>query len=32
MRRDDKHKMTVKENSNDGWISDDVVLWLGRKK
>jgi hypothetical protein len=32
MRRDDRHKTTVKGNDGDGWSSDDVMLWLGRRQ
>jgi hypothetical protein len=28
VRRDDERGMTLKENDDDGWSSDDVVLWL----
>jgi hypothetical protein len=28
MQRDDGRGTTVKENNDDGWSSDDVVLWL----
>jgi hypothetical protein len=32
VRRDDEHETTVKENNDDAWSSDDVVLWLGRRQ
>jgi hypothetical protein len=32
VRRNDEHGMTVKENNDDGWNSDVVVLWLGRRQ
>jgi hypothetical protein len=31
-QRDDKCETAVKENDNDGWSSDGVVLWLGRRQ
>jgi hypothetical protein len=30
--RDDGREMMVKNNDSGGWNSDDVVLWLGRRK
>jgi hypothetical protein len=32
VRRDDEHKTTVKQNDVDGWSSDVVVLWIGRRQ
>jgi hypothetical protein len=32
VRRDDGHVTVIKENDDDGWSSDGVVLWLGRRK
>jgi hypothetical protein len=32
MRRDDGRETTVKENDSNGWSSDGVVLWLGRRQ
>jgi hypothetical protein len=32
VRRDDERETTVKENDTVRWISDDVVLWLRRRK
>jgi hypothetical protein len=32
VRRDDGHGTTVKGNDNSGWISDSVVLLLGRRQ
>jgi hypothetical protein len=29
--RDDVCEMMMKKNDNDGWNSDDVVLWLERR-
>jgi hypothetical protein len=31
VQRDDEHEIAVKENDGDGWSSDGVMLWLGRK-
>jgi hypothetical protein len=31
VRRDDGSETVVKEN-DDGWSSDGVVLWLGRRQ
>jgi hypothetical protein len=30
--RDDGREITVKWNDDSGWISDGVMLWLGRKQ
>jgi hypothetical protein len=30
VRRDDGRETAMKENDDDGWSSDGVVLWLGR--
>jgi hypothetical protein len=32
MWRDDRRGTTVKGNNDGGWISYDVVLWLGRRQ
>jgi hypothetical protein len=32
MWRDDVRETTVKWNDDDGWSSDYVVLWLGRRQ
>jgi hypothetical protein len=32
VRRDDECKIVVKENDGNGWSSDGVVLWLGRRQ
>jgi hypothetical protein len=32
VRSDDERGTTVKENDGNGWNSDDVVLWLGRRQ
>jgi hypothetical protein len=32
VRRDNGRETTVKGNDNDGWSSDVVVLWLGRRQ
>jgi hypothetical protein len=32
VRIDDGREMAVKENDNDKWSFDDVVLWLGRRQ
>jgi hypothetical protein len=32
VQRDDACGMTVKKNDDDGWSSNDVVLWLGWKQ
>jgi hypothetical protein len=32
VRRNDEHGTTVKGNDGGGWSSDNVVLWLGRRK
>jgi hypothetical protein len=32
VQSDDGHETTVKENVDGGWSSNDVVLWLGRRK
>jgi hypothetical protein len=32
VRRDDGRETAVKENDSDGWSSDGVVLWLGRRQ
>jgi hypothetical protein len=32
VRRDDEHEMAVKENDDDEWSSDGVVLWLGMRQ
>jgi hypothetical protein len=31
VQRDDEREIAVKENDGDGWSSDGVMLWLGRK-
>jgi hypothetical protein len=31
MRRDDGRWTAVKGNDGDGWSSDGVMLWLGRR-
>jgi hypothetical protein len=30
--RDDECEIAVKGNGGDGWSSDDMVLWLGRRQ
>jgi hypothetical protein len=30
--RDNGHKIAVKRNDDNGWSSDDVVIWLGGDK
>jgi hypothetical protein len=32
VRRDDERGMTLKVDDDDGWSSDDVVLWLVKKQ
>jgi hypothetical protein len=32
MWRDDRRGTMVKGNDGDGWSSDGVVLWLGRRQ
>jgi hypothetical protein len=32
VQRDDERDTMVKGNNDGGWISDGVVLWLGRRK
>jgi hypothetical protein len=32
VRRDDGQDMALKENDDDGWSSDGVVLWLARRQ
>jgi hypothetical protein len=32
VRKDDGRRTVVKENDGDGWSSDGVVLWLGRRQ
>jgi hypothetical protein len=32
VRRDGRRETTVKENDSDRWSSDDVVLWLGKRR
>jgi hypothetical protein len=32
VQRDNVRGMAVKENNSDGWSSDDLVLWLGRRQ
>jgi hypothetical protein len=32
VQRNDRRGMTVKGNDGDGWSSDGVVLWLGRRQ
>jgi hypothetical protein len=32
VHRDDRCGIAVKRNDGDGWTSDDVVLWLGRRQ
>jgi hypothetical protein len=32
VRRDDRRGTEVKGNDGDGWSSDGVVLWLGRRQ
>jgi hypothetical protein len=32
VRMNDGHKTSVKENDDDRWSFDGVVLWLGRKQ
>jgi hypothetical protein len=32
MRRDDGRETAEKQNDDDRWSSDGVVLWLGRKQ
>jgi hypothetical protein len=29
---DNRHEIVVKGNNNDGWSSDGIVLWLGRRQ
>jgi hypothetical protein len=31
-RKDDGRGTAMKENDNDGWSSDCVVLWLGKRQ
>jgi hypothetical protein len=32
VQRDNGRTTAVKENDDDGWSSDDVVLWLERRQ
>jgi hypothetical protein len=32
VQRDDEHETVVKGDNNNGWSSDGVVLWLGRRQ
>jgi hypothetical protein len=32
VQRDDGCETAIKENNDDEWSSDDVVLWLGRRQ
>jgi hypothetical protein len=32
VQRDDERGTVVKENNGDGWSSDDIVFWLGRRQ
>jgi hypothetical protein len=32
VQRDNGYGMTVNGNDGDGWNSDGVALWLGRRK
>jgi hypothetical protein len=32
VQRDNGHETMVKGNDSGGWSSNDVVLWLGRRK
>jgi hypothetical protein len=29
---DNRHEIVVKGNNNDGWSSDGMMLWLGRRQ
>jgi hypothetical protein len=32
VRMDNEHVMVIKENDGDGWSSEGVVHWLGRRQ
>jgi hypothetical protein len=32
VRRDNEHRIAVKENNGGGWSSNGVVVWLGRRQ
>jgi hypothetical protein len=32
VQRDDGRVTAIKENDDNGWSSDGVVLWLGRRQ
>jgi hypothetical protein len=32
VQMDNRHEIVVKGNNNDGWSSDGMVLWLGRRQ
>jgi hypothetical protein len=32
VERNDRCEIAVKENNDDRWSSNDVVLWLGRRQ